>query len=54
MKTYESTPDFAVAKRRVPLAKIEASGSSAARKMSRVLATAGGRPTEISTFNSSL
>ncbi|MEU0304113.1 FxSxx-COOH cyclophane-containing RiPP peptide [Streptomyces sp. NPDC006175] len=54
MKTYESTPSFAVAKRRVPLAKIDASGSAAAEKMGRVLATAGGRPTQISTFNSSL
>jgi len=54
VKTYESTPNFAVAKSRVPLAKIEASGSAAARKMGRVLATSGGRLTQISTFNSSL
>ncbi|MEU5169299.1 MULTISPECIES: FxSxx-COOH cyclophane-containing RiPP peptide [Streptomyces] len=54
MKTYESTPNFAVAKRRVPLAKIDASGSAAARRMGRVLATADSRPTQISTFNSSL
>ncbi|WP_406150345.1 FxSxx-COOH cyclophane-containing RiPP peptide [Streptomyces sp. NBC_01012] len=54
MKTYDSTPNFAVAKRRLPLAKIDASGSAAARKIGRVLATTGGRPTQISTFNSSL
>uniref|UniRef100_A0AAU3H3X6 FxSxx-COOH protein n=1 Tax=Streptomyces sp. NBC_01401 TaxID=2903854 RepID=A0AAU3H3X6_9ACTN len=54
MKTYESTPNFAVAKRRVPLAKIDASGSAAVKKMGRVLVTASGRPTQISTFNSSL
>ncbi|MEU0134429.1 FxSxx-COOH cyclophane-containing RiPP peptide [Streptomyces sp. NPDC006296] len=54
MKTYESTPEFAAAKRRVPLAKIDVSGGAAARKMGRVLAAASGRPTGISTFNSSL
>ncbi|WP_069172325.1 FxSxx-COOH cyclophane-containing RiPP peptide [Streptomyces griseus] len=54
MKTYEIPQNFAVAKRRVPLAKIDASGSAAAEKLGRVLATAGGRPTQSSTFNSAL
>ncbi|GGZ19086.1 FxSxx-COOH cyclophane-containing RiPP peptide [Streptomyces nitrosporeus] len=54
MKTYESSPNFAPAKSHLPLAKIEASGSTAATKMGRVLATAGGRPKQISTFNSAL
>ncbi|WP_326696748.1 FxSxx-COOH protein [Streptomyces sp. NBC_01754] len=54
MKTYESTPHFAVAKRRVPLAKIETSGGVAAAKMGRVLGAANGRPKQVSTFNSAL
>ncbi|WP_411083701.1 FxSxx-COOH cyclophane-containing RiPP peptide [Streptomyces sp. cmx-18-6] len=55
MKTYESSPVFADAKKsRVPLAKIEISGGSAARKLGRVIPTATGRPARISTFNSAL
>ncbi|MET9095027.1 MULTISPECIES: FxSxx-COOH cyclophane-containing RiPP peptide [Streptomyces] len=55
MKTYESSPLFADAKtRRVPLAKIDISGGSAARKLARVIPTATGRPSRISTFNSAL
>ncbi|MEU5715235.1 FxSxx-COOH cyclophane-containing RiPP peptide [Streptomyces sp. NPDC020403] len=54
MKTYESPQNFAVAKRRVPLAQIDVSGSAAAEKLGRVLATTSGRPTRSSTFNSAL
>ncbi|MEU5414970.1 FxSxx-COOH cyclophane-containing RiPP peptide [Streptomyces clavifer] len=54
MKTYESTPAFAVAKSRVPLAKIETSGSAAAEKLGRVLTTTTGRPKRVSSFNSAL
>lgn len=54
MKTYETTPGFAVAKHRVPLAKIEISGGAAAEKLGRVLATTAGRPKQTSTFNSAL
>ncbi|MEU4264944.1 MULTISPECIES: FxSxx-COOH cyclophane-containing RiPP peptide [Streptomycetaceae] len=54
MKIYEPTPRFAVANSRVPLAKIETSGSVAAEKMGRVLATTTGRPKQASTFNSAL
>ncbi|MEW1628200.1 FxSxx-COOH cyclophane-containing RiPP peptide [Streptomyces sp. NPDC089173] len=55
MKTYEPSPLFAVAKKsRVPLAKIDISGGSAARKLARVIPTADGRTSRISTFNSAL
>lgn len=55
MKTYESSPLFAVAKKsRVPLAKIDISGGSAARKLARVIPTDDGRTSRISTFNSAL
>ncbi|WP_405391689.1 FxSxx-COOH protein [Streptomyces sp. NBC_01102] len=54
MKTYESTSTFAVAKSRVPLAKIEISSSAAAEKLGRVLSTTTGRPKQASTFNSAL
>ncbi|MFF8436742.1 FxSxx-COOH cyclophane-containing RiPP peptide [Streptomyces bacillaris] len=55
MKTYESSPIFAYAKKsRVPLAKIDLSGGQAARKLARVVPAADGRPPRISTFNSAL
>ncbi|MEU3976094.1 FxSxx-COOH cyclophane-containing RiPP peptide [Streptomyces bacillaris] len=55
MKTYESSPIFADAKKsRVPLAKIDLSGGQAARKLARVVPAADGRPPRISTFNSAL
>ncbi|WNF26248.1 FxSxx-COOH cyclophane-containing RiPP peptide [Streptomyces sp. C11-1] len=55
MKTYESSPSFAVAKKsRVPLAKIEASDSAAALKLGRVFASTTGRSTQTATFNSAL
>lgn len=56
MKTYESSPIFADAKKksRVPLAKIDLSGGQAARKLARVVPAADGRLPRISTFNSAL
>ncbi|MET9979060.1 FxSxx-COOH cyclophane-containing RiPP peptide [Streptomyces microflavus] len=38
----------------MPLAKIDISGGSAARKLARVIPAAAGRPPRISTFNSAL
>ncbi|MFJ9639754.1 FxSxx-COOH cyclophane-containing RiPP peptide [Streptomyces sp. NPDC101178] len=55
VKTYASPPLFADAKKsRVPLAEIDLSGGSAARKLARVIPTADGRTSRISTFNSAL
>ncbi|MFJ8751278.1 FxSxx-COOH cyclophane-containing RiPP peptide [Streptomyces sp. NPDC102441] len=55
MKTYASSPSFAIAKKsRVPLAKIDASGADASRKIGRVLTTSMSRPTQTSTFSSAL
>lgn len=55
MKTYATLPAFAIAKKsRVPLAKIDACGADASRKIGRVLATSTSRPTQISTFSSAL
>ncbi|MFJ9623375.1 FxSxx-COOH cyclophane-containing RiPP peptide [Streptomyces sp. NPDC101181] len=55
MKTYESSPSFAVAKTsRVPLAKIEASDAAAAQKLGRVFVSTAGRSVRTATFNSAL
>ncbi|MER5280866.1 FxSxx-COOH cyclophane-containing RiPP peptide [Streptomyces sp. NPDC002809] len=55
MKTTESSLSFAVAKKsRVPLAAIDARGGEAARKLGRVQVASAGRPSQASTFNSSL
>lgn len=55
MKTSESSLSFAVAKKsRVPLAEIDVRGTEAARRLGRVHASATGRSTQASTFNSAL
>lgn len=55
MKTYETSPSFAIAKKsRVPLAEIDARGAEASRKLGRVFGTTTGRPTQTSTFSSAL
>ncbi|MDQ0797210.1 FxSxx-COOH cyclophane-containing RiPP peptide [Streptomyces sp. B1I3] len=55
MKTYETSPSFAIAKKsRVPLAEIDTRGPEASRKLGRVFGTAAARPTRTSTFSSAL
>ncbi|MFD4900563.1 FxSxx-COOH cyclophane-containing RiPP peptide [Streptomyces sp. NPDC058411] len=55
MKTYETSPAFATAKKsRVPLAKIDARGADASRKIGRVFGTSAGRSMQTSTFSSAL
>ncbi|MFE6936612.1 FxSxx-COOH cyclophane-containing RiPP peptide [Streptomyces sp. NPDC057699] len=55
MKTYETSPAFATAKKsRVPLAKIDARGADASRKIGRVFGTSTGRSMQTSTFSSAL
>ena len=55
VKTNETSPSFAIAKKsRVPLAKIDARGAEATRKLGRVFGTGTGRPTQTSTFSSAL
>lgn len=55
VKTYETSPSFAIAKKsRVPLAEIDARGAEASRKLGRVFGTTTGRPTQTSTFSSAL
>ncbi|MET9809225.1 FxSxx-COOH cyclophane-containing RiPP peptide [Streptomyces halstedii] len=55
MKTYESSPSFAVAKKsRVPLAKIDTHGADTTRKTGRVIGTSTRRTVQSSTFSSAL
>lgn len=55
MKTYETSPSFAVAKKsRVPLAKIDTQGAETTRKTGRVIGTSVRRPVQSSTFSSAL
>ncbi|MFH9612209.1 FxSxx-COOH cyclophane-containing RiPP peptide [Streptomyces pratensis] len=55
MKTYETSPSFAIAKKsRVPLAQIDARGADASRKIGRVFGTSTSRSTQTSTFSSAL
>ncbi|MEU1126376.1 FxSxx-COOH cyclophane-containing RiPP peptide [Streptomyces sp. NPDC005899] len=55
MKTYETSPSFAIAKKsRVPLAQIDTRGTEASRKLGRVFGATTGRSTRISTFSSAL
>ncbi|MFG2431942.1 FXSXX-COOH protein [Streptomyces sp. NPDC048590] len=55
MKTYETSPAFAIAKKsRVPLAKIDARGADVSRKIGRVFGASTVRPMGTSTFSSAL
>ncbi|MCX4413262.1 FxSxx-COOH cyclophane-containing RiPP peptide [Streptomyces sp. NPDC053741] len=55
MKTYETSPSFAIAKKsRVPLTEIDARSTDASRKLGRVFGISTGRPLQTSTFSSAL
>ncbi|MFE4454747.1 FxSxx-COOH cyclophane-containing RiPP peptide [Streptomyces sp. NPDC056796] len=55
MKTYATSPSFAVAKKsRVPLTEIDARSADTSKKLGRVFGTSTGRPLQSSTFSSAL
>jgi FXSXX-COOH protein len=55
VKTYETSPSFAIAKKsRVPLTEIDARSTDASRKLGRVFGISTGRPLQTSTFSSAL